>query len=922
VGNEAPSASLVGRETELATLYAFVDAGTPPARTLVVAGGPGFGKTSLWEAGVEWARRQNMAVLTARPTEPETQLSFAALSDLLEPVDGDVLGVLPDPQRRALEVALLRSEPSDRPPEARAIAAGVLGALRELSSRAPLVVAIDDTQWLDAASAGALRFAHRRFENEAIAFLLTERTDTGAVPFGAERAERVDIGGLSMGAARLLLAERLDFQPPRALVRRIVDATGGNPLFTLELARALRDTDGVPRPDQPFEFPNELAVLLRERLSKLSERARTAALGAALASDPSPALVEALLGADAAAALNELVGAGVVEVNGHRLRFTHPLLASAVSNAALPQQRYAIQRELARLVDDPVASAKHLAHAGVEPDGEIAVVLEDAAMLARARGDWDTAADLYERSRDLTPASDGENRQRRWIAAAEYHAHSGDRARARVLVEELLQEELPRVQRAHTLRLLAGVSAEDENFAGAIAIYEQALAFVDDPLLEATIEGELAYVASSSWDLGAAAHALHALEIAEACGDETLISRSLAACAMVDFMFGRGVDWAKVERALSLEDHNAVMPLQVRPSTVAGLLHVYSGNHVEGRDRLTAAWSRASDQGDEGDLPFVLIWLSWLETRAGNLGAAASLAEQAETLAGLTGSESMRAFAIAQHAYVYAHIGDETAARDEAARATAVAESVGFFLPHLWVSATLALLELSVANPGAAWNACEPLIAPIEAFGIGEPVLPFFLPEAIEALITLGQLDRAEQLNTAFEHAGHQLDRPWARAIGARGRALLRAAQGDVEGSASALEDALDEHERLDMPFQRARTLLVKGLVERRMKQRANARTSLTTALETFEQVGARLWADRARDELARVSGRRRRSPDGLTPTEQRVVELAIAGRSNKEIAEELFVSLHTVETHLTHVYSKLGVRSRSQLPRDLSPLN
>src|SRR5262249_2199760 len=160
-----------------------------------------------------------------------------------------------------------------------------------------------------------------------------------------------------------------------------------------------------------------------------------------------------------------------------------------------------------------------------------------------------------------------------WIAAAEHHAHAGDRARARVLVEDLLQEPLPRTQRGSALRLLARISADDENFAGAIAVYQEALEFVEDPLLEATIEGELAYVCSSCWDLGAGAHAERALEVAEACGDQTLVSRSLAACAMVDFMFGRGVDWAKVERALALEDPDAVMPLQVRPSTVAGLLH-------------------------------------------------------------------------------------------------------------------------------------------------------------------------------------------------------------------------------------------------------------------------------------------------------------------------------------------------------------
>ncbi len=486
------------------------------------------------------------------------------------------------------------------------------------------------------------------------------------------------------------------------------------------------------------------------------------------------------------------------------------------------------------------------------------------------------------------------------------------------MIEDLLQEPLSRSLRANALRVLAEISADDENFAGAIAVYQEALGYVDDPLLEAGIEAGLAYLCSSNWDVAGRAHALRALEIAEACRDATLVSRSLAACAMVDFMFGRGVDWAVVERALALEDHDALMPLPARPSTVAALLHLYTGNHAAARRGLTEVWTQAADQGDESDLAFVLIWLSWLETRSGNLSTAASLAEQAETLAALTGSASMQALAIAQRAFVDAHQGHDTRARESSAEATASGARIDFFQPRLWMCATLALLDLSIGNAESAWQACEEMVAPLETYGIAEPILPFFLPDAIEALIGLGELDRAEPLISALERRGQELDRPWALAIGARCRGLLLAAHGDLAGAAGALADALTAHERLDMPFERARTLVVKGLVERRSRQRAQARASLTEALETFERMGARLWAERAMDELTRVSGRRPSGSGELTPTEQRVVELAVDGRSNKEIADALFMSVHTVESHLSHAYSKLGVRSRSQLPRDL----
>jgi DNA-binding NarL/FixJ family response regulator len=278
----------------------------------------------------------------------------------------------------------------------------------------------------------------------------------------------------------------------------------------------------------------------------------------------------------------------------------------------------------------------------------------------------------------------------------------------------------------------------------------------------------------------------------------------------------------------------------------------------------------------------------------------------------------MRAFAIAQRAFVNAYEGEIAAAREGAEEAIAVAESIDFFLPRLWACATLALLELSVGNPESAWRASEEMTGPVETFGIAEPITLFFLPDAIEALVAVGQIARAEQLISLLERRGRELDRPWALAIGARCRGLQLAADGDLAGSADALAAALAEHARLDMPFERARTVFVKGLVERRAKQRAKARASLTEAHEAFERMGAQLWAARARDELARVSGRRPRSSGELTPTEQRVAELAAAGLSNKEVAEALFMSVNTVETHLSHAYSKLGVRSRAQLPRNL----
>jgi DNA-binding CsgD family transcriptional regulator len=185
------------------------------------------------------------------------------------------------------------------------------------------------------------------------------------------------------------------------------------------------------------------------------------------------------------------------------------------------------------------------------------------------------------------------------------------------------------------------------------------------------------------------------------------------------------------------------------------------------------------------------------------------------------------------------------------------------------------------------------------------------VPHALEALIALGELDRAERLLDAFERKARELDRVAALAAGARSRALLLAARGDLRGAHEAIGRALAEHARTDTPFEHARTLLVQGQLHRRRRQKRATREALEQALALFEPMGAERWAQRTRDELARL-GRRRQ--EGLTASEDRVADLAVRGMSNKEIAQALFVTVHTVEVHLSHAYAKLGVRSRTQL--------
>jgi DNA-binding CsgD family transcriptional regulator len=233
--------------------------------------------------------------------------------------------------------------------------------------------------------------------------------------------------------------------------------------------------------------------------------------------------------------------------------------------------------------------------------------------------------------------------------------------------------------------------------------------------------------------------------------------------------------------------------------------------------------------------------------------------------------------------------------------------------------AVLGFLEFSLSNPTAAIRRLEPVLAFLDEMGSPEPGIIPCVPDAIEALVSLGRLDEAEGLLDRLERQGRTLGRPWAIASAARGRGLLTAARGDLSAASSALEQALLEHRRVPQPFELARTLLVKGEVERRAKQKRAARSTLEQALAIFQHLGAPLWAQRARDDLARVVGAVLPSSTELTPTEQRIAQLVGEGMKNREVADALFISVKTVEANLSRIFHKLGVRSRTELSRRIT---
>jgi DNA-binding CsgD family transcriptional regulator len=917
---------LIGRHDELSVLVRFLGSLAAGPRALLLEGEAGIGKTALWQAGLTRSRAVGQRTLVCRPAGSEVRLSFAALGDLLAEVLEEALPALPVPQRRVLQVALLLAEPEGEPPDQRAIGLALLNVLRILSGAGPLLVAIDDAQWLDESSAAVLAFALRRLAAKPIGVLATVRLAGGEPPGVVFEpwlpAERLRLGPLNLAAVHELLRTRLGLSPSRPTMVRLHQAAGGNPLFALELGRALLEQGREPTLDEPLPVPASLSALVRARLARLPAPARESLLAVAALSRPTVALATAAAGQGerTLADLERAAGADVIAYEGERIRFTHPLLASTLYAEASPWQRRRLHGRLATLVSDGEERARHLALAADGPDLGVAAALEEAATHAHLRGAPDTAAALCEQACALTPADRPGELRRRRMEAASYHLLAGDTSQARVLLEEAVSSVAPGPERARLLQRLGQVHYYEDSWATAEDLLTRALAEAgDNPSLCCEIEQELAFARHVRGDIpAAAAHARAALELAERTADPRLLSKSLVLVSLYEFFLGHGIRRDLMDRAAALEGWAAA----VRPARPAPLLSrgMVWASMLKWADQFQAARSayeelhrKMLERGNEGSLAFLLSNLSELECWAGNWELAARYAAEGERLAALTGQGTMVSANLYAKALVEAHRGLVDSARAAAEAALAHAKESGNATVTLMSLSALGFLELSLGEPAAAHAHLSSISEGLPAVGLGEPGVLRFLPDEIEALIELGDLEQARALADALEERGRVLDRAWALATGARSHALLLAAGGDLAGAHAALERALEAHGRLPQPFERGRTLLALGTVRRRQGEKRAARETLEQALGIFDDLGARLWADKTRGELRRIGGRTA-SRDELSETEARIVALVCAGQTNDQVARALSLSAKTVAWNLSKVYRKLGVRSRTEL--------
>ena len=921
---------VVGRESEIDSVHDFLEAVPGGPVVLLVEGEMGIGKTTLWRDGVAEAGKRGLRVLKSRPVEAEITLPFAALGDLLGDVPDAALGRLPDPQREALEVALVRAGTKPGGLQRRAVALGVLGAIRVLAEDAPLVIAIDDTQWLDPPSADALAFAARRLRDEPIGFLLARRagvSEESRVELETaldDRLTRLVVGPLDLRSLDRLLRAQLGRQFLRPALVELRQVSGGNPFFALELGRALLTRDVSPAPGEPLPVPATLNGLVRERLAGMPSAAREAALVVSALSRPTVELVAAAVGGgDGTAALDKAAAAGVLEVAEDRVRFSHPLLASVVYAQTPPARRRELHARLAEMVDDPDEHALHLALAASGPDAQVAAAVEDAARRARARGAPQAAAELWDRARMLTPPDDADA-SRRAIEAGECHLEAGDTERARLLLEEVVARLPSGRERAFALTRLAWVRAFGHGFHGCAELFRDALAEIgDDPAGRIEIERGLAWSIHATGDVAAAEpHARAALELAERLDEPGVLASALADMAFFQTISGQGVPTALIERAVELgdpQDEWRSILGRARPAWVHGMLLEWAGDLDAARSTLTALRDTVLARGDEHTLAFVAFHLGRVECLAGNYELASHYAAESFEITVQTAQEEQRPFALTIRALVDAHLGRVAETRDATDEGLPLALTVGVVPAHLEMLGIRGFLELSLGDAREAHRFLGPLPQAVAEAGFGEPAMFRFHGDAIETLLALGQHDAATALLAELEEQARATGRVWAFMIASRSRALLSAAAGDSDAAHASLDHALELHEQLQEPLERGRTLLVRGTLQRRNREKRPARESLTQALALFDELGARLWSERARAELTRIGGRAPATPGVLTPTEERVAALVAAGRTYREVADALFISPKTVQWNLSKIYRKLGVRSRAELAATLA---
>ncbi|MBW0017843.1 MAG: protein kinase [Mycobacterium sp.] len=851
------SADVVSRSAELKAVTRFLISAGARVSGLVISGEAGIGKTTLWQAGLDEAVDHGSRVLSARAGETESVLAYAALADLIGDVELDVFDRLPPLQRLALDRVMLRADGEGPATDQRVVAAAFLAVIEHLAMETPVVLAIDDAQWLDTSSREALAFAVRRMTGP-VGVLLAERTepDTDVATSWLElrrsdAVERIHLGPMGLDGVRALITTKLGRTLARSKLLRIAEISDGNPFYVLELARTMRDepTRGEP------SLPRTLTDLVRRRIGRLDGDVRDMLLAAACLADPTVEQLARATGSSvgrAAELLEDVESNGIVAINGNRVQFSHPLLARGVYTEAAPARRRRIHRALADVVTQPELKARHLALAAVSADPEILQALDDAASAARARGAPAAAAELV----DLAISLGGDKPSRR-MRSAGHHWEAGNTEQARETLESVMDRLRPGALRAIALNLLAGIRIYDNRYVEAVDLLKRALEDAQDaPAMRVRT---LLISTYAEFHIGefdeSLRHAREAVALAEELGVAALTSQALTNWVHASFQHGPGLDEDALRRALELEDRDIDVPVTFRASVVNALILAGVGRLDEGHAEMEAVRQRFLERGAERDLMAVAGYCALIEIWQGKFDRAAQNAEDAVERAEQLGGQGILIIPLTIRAMVNAYAGRVAEARTDAAAVIEAAQRTNAPRMAEWPAKTLGFIEVSLGNYAAALTSLAPLLSTFDTNPETEVWYAWYVPDAVEAMVALGRLDDAMPLIDWLERNGRRRNRSWLLAVGARCRSMWLAAKGDIDAAERMAHQAMSEHEALPMPFERARTQVVLGRMQHRRGREHEATATLSAALRAFEQMGTPLWAHRVRTEIARTDG-------------------------------------------------------------------
>jgi DNA-binding CsgD family transcriptional regulator len=898
------------RPREEGAVDEFIDRASTSPSALLIEGEPGIGKTTLWSTALVAARARGFQVLSARATAAESVSAYTALAELLADVDPTASAGLPKPQQLAVDQILSDSTVPGAATDQRAVAAAFLSIIDSLKDNGPVLLAIDDLPWLDPSSARVIAYTARRLTGP-VGVIATIRTDPELGDAGSwlqlprpDAVRQITLGPLSARALHTVVSENAGRALPRPTIARIHQVSGGNPFYALELARALDE-------NADKALPTTLAEVVHDRIGALDPEIQVALLAVASLAIPTIDRVVAAAATDRDRLVELLEVAetrGIIAIEGHRVRFTHPLLAAGVYADAPPEQRRAMHRRLADVVGEAELRARHLALAATKGDPETLQALDDAADAAAARGAPAAAAELL----DLAIKLGGDHPLRR-IQLGLNTFDAGDPGGARAVLEQVIAALQAGPLRAQARHALAVVRFMDDGYLEGCQLLQRAL---DEDTPEAPVRvamlTALTYALYMTGDPEAAWHCgEQAVAHAEPLGDPGLLSQALGVRATLQFFGGGGIDSESLQRALDLEDHETFTPTMLRPSVEHALILACTGELDRSCDLMRAVEQRCVEKGEEGELIFVDFYVVVSRIWRGDFAEANRLANDLEELARQLGGEFPAMLSLVLKAWLAVFDGSEDEARPAVAAAIDASKVSGTSWHEDWALTALGFLEVSLGNYRAAVNALGPLMSRHVPHCTEIQAASFF-PDAVEALVELGRVGEAEPFVDALEQNGHRLDRTWMLAVGARCRAMVLAAHGDHKQAVVTAQQAMAHHDRLPMPFERARTLLLLGQLQLRQRD-PDAQTSLREALAAFEDLGIPLWADRARAQISAadvISS----AATTLTATERRVAELAALGLTNRAVADDLLVSAKTVEATLARVYRKLGIRSRAQL--------